>query len=127
MIAINGIIDRTSPIIHNVVPVTPPTSLPTVSNPRNPERNFNTEIIVNTNAIISKIITPINDPINDDDKEDGLSKLVTIAVIEINRSINAILTNIVAIIANNDPDRKSCNALTSGFSIFHQINLFYSR
>jgi hypothetical protein len=124
MIAINGIIDRTSPIIHNVVPVTPPTSLPTVSNPRNPERNLNTEIIVNTNAIISKIITPINDPINDDE-EDGLIKLVTIEVIEIKRSTIAILTNIVAIIANNDPDRKSCNALTSGFSIFHQINLFY--
>jgi hypothetical protein len=82
---------------------------------------------VNTNAIISKIVTPASDPNDADDKEFGdvkLDKLDKIVNSDAKPRMIAILSKISAIIAYNDPDRKSCSALTSELDIFHQINLY---
>jgi hypothetical protein len=104
----------TIPIIHKVVPVTPPTSLPVASNPRKPERNFNIESIVNTNAIISKTTTPASDPI-DANKEPAYAELDELVkgskaektARDAKRYTIAILSKIVDNIAYNDPFRKS--------------------
>jgi hypothetical protein len=93
------------------------------SNPRKPERNFNTESIVNTSAIISKTITPVNDPIDannengdgdpiDSDEEYGDVELNKYGVTNSDATMNmaTMLDKIVAIISYNDPFRKSCSA-----------------
>jgi hypothetical protein len=115
------VIIKIIPIIHKVVPVTPPTSLPIAANPRKPERNFNVESIVNTNAIISKITTTATDP-TATDGDDGEKKKI---LLNSNPASSAaeILNKTLASIAYKDPHRKSCNALTSGLDIIHLINL----
>jgi hypothetical protein len=121
MISISGMIAKITPTIHRVVPVTPPTSLPKSSNLLKPERNFNTESIVNINAIISKIAITISDPIDADNKEPkdadtdvGLLKIlgsdVKITASDVKMSMAPIADKIAVIIAYNDPFRKSCSA-----------------
>jgi hypothetical protein len=82
------------------------------ANPRKPERNFNTESIVNANAIISTTITPTSDPIDaskkngdgepiDSDEEYGDGELNKNKAPNSDATMNtdAILDRIVAIIA----------------------------